>query len=177
MTLTTSFSSKPTKEVAEIMTVLAERRIPHRVAMAGDRFESGDVSIQVLHPPPDGPAGTENERSLVLLLQHAGHRILLTGDLEKAGTSMVTLLPRMQADVIQAPHHGSQGAYTPEFRAWAGGKLVIATRGDLFRNTITSQHSGTTTLDTDTAGAVTIRSHRTGLLVECFRGQTVEIVK
>ena len=177
VTLTTSFSSKPTKEVAEIMTVLAERRIPHRVAVAGDRFQSGDVSIQVLHPPPDGPAGTENERSLVLLLQHAGHRILLTGDLEKAGTSMVTLLPRMQADVIQAPHHGSQGAYTPEFRAWAGGKLVIATRGDLFRNTITSQHSGTTTLDTDTAGAVTIRSHRTGLLVECFRGQTVEIVK
>jgi competence protein ComEC len=177
VTLTPSFSTKPTREVAEIMTVLAERRIPHRVAIAGDQFQSGDVSIQVLHPPAEGPVGTENERSLVLLLQHAGHRILLTGDLEKAGTSFVTQLPRVQADVIQAPHHGSQLAYTQEFRGWASGNLVIATRGDLFRNTITSQHSGTTTLDTDSSGAITIRSHRTGLLVECFRDRSLNIVK
>ncbi len=177
VTLTPSFSTKPTNEVAEILSVLAERRIPHRTAQAGDQFHSGDVSMEVLHPPPVGPPGVENERSLVIVLKHAGHRILLTGDLEKAGTALVTQLPRVQADVIQAPHHGSQSAYTPEFRAWAGGKLVIATRGDLFRNTITELHSGTTTLDTHTAGAITIRSHRTGLLVECFREQSVTVVK
>jgi competence protein ComEC len=177
VTLTPSFATKPTKEVAEILAVLAERRIPHRVANAGDRFTSGEVEFRVLHPPADGPTGSENERSLVLLLQHSGHRLLLTGDLEKAGTGIVTQLPKVQADVIQAPHHGSQGAYTPEFRAWAEGKLVIATRGDLFRNTITEMHTGTRTLDTNSAGAITVRSHRTGLLVECFRNRTVEVVK
>ena len=35
--------------------------------------------------PLDGPAENENSRSLVLLVEHAGHTILLTGDLEGPG--------------------------------------------------------------------------------------------
>ena len=34
----------------------------------------------VLHPPQIGPDGNENSRSLVLLIRHAGHTVLLTGD-------------------------------------------------------------------------------------------------
>src|SRR5262249_29844726 len=42
-----------------------------RVVSAGDRLQCGDVTIEVLHPPPSGPAGNENARSMVLAVRHA----------------------------------------------------------------------------------------------------------
>ena len=64
-----------------------------RVARTGDRFSAGEVELEVLHPPANGPAGRENVRSLVLLVRHRGHTILLTGDLEGAGVDAVIARP------------------------------------------------------------------------------------
>ena len=41
--------------------------------------------IEVLHPPAQGVIGSDNANSIVLLIEHAGRRMLLTGDLEPPG--------------------------------------------------------------------------------------------
>lgn len=64
-----------------------------RIVKAGDPLRAGDVHLEVLHPPAAGPAGNENARSLVLEVRHAGHTLLLTGDLEGPGLEQVLALP------------------------------------------------------------------------------------
>ena len=171
VTLTPSFADKPTVEVAAALLALDRANVPRRLAVAGDRFTAGDVEIEVLHPPPVGPAGTENERSLVLRVTHGGRSILLTGDLEKAGTGFLLDQPKRPVDVLMAPHHGSRAALPSRLVEWAGPRMVVVSRGHPMGNTITDRDAGPDVplWDTDTAGAVTLRSHRTGLIAEAFR--------
>src|SRR5690606_21947362 len=71
---------------------------------AGDRLLVDDrVQIEVLHPPADGVAGSDNANSVVLLVQYGGKRILLTGDLESPGLELLMNEPRLDCDVVLAP--------------------------------------------------------------------------
>jgi competence protein ComEC len=171
VTLTPSFAEKPTREVAAALLALKRHRVPARLAAAGDRFTAGDVAIDVLHPPPTGPPGTENERSLVLLVRHAGHSILLTGDLEKAGTGYLLAQPPRKVDVLMAPHHGSRAALPRQLVRWCEPRLVVVSRGRALGNTIRAADAGPDlpVWDTDAFGAIVLRSHATGLVAEAYR--------
>ncbi len=180
VTMTPSFAEKPTAEVAAGMLAVRKRGVEVRVAVAGDRFTAGDVALDVLHPPPGNFGTVENERSLVLLVRHAGHSILLTGDLEKAGTGRVLGLPPVPADVLLAPHHGSAAAFPDALRRWATPKLVAVSRGNLYSNTVADGIGGpgVPVWDTHTFGTVTVRSHRSGLVADTFRtGESRVIVR
>lgn len=177
VSFTPSFAERPTREVDETIAVLKRAGVPMRTASAGEAFAAGEVSFEVLHPPPDGPPGVENERSLVLAVRHAGHTILLTGDLEKAGTTRVLGLPPVAADILQAPHHGSRAAFPPGLREWARPRWVIMPRGNLYSNTVSETETGVPTWDTHTHGTITVRSHPSGLTVEAFRTGRVEVVR
>ena len=50
ITLTPSFAEKPTIEVAAGLLAIRKRNIEMRTATAGDRFQAGEVSFEVLHP-------------------------------------------------------------------------------------------------------------------------------
>ncbi len=171
VTLTPSFADKPTREVAGAITAIRAAGVPTRLAFAGQTFTAGDVTLEVLHPPPTGPPGTENERSLVLLVTHAGHTILLSGDLEKAGTQALLATPPRPATVLMAPHHGSRPALPPRLVEWCRPKLVVVSRGPPLGNSVTAADvgGGVPVWDTFTSGAVTLRSHKTGLVAEAFR--------
>jgi competence protein ComEC len=177
-TLTPSFALKPTAEVAEVLLALRRHGVPTRTAAAGDRFAAGPVELEVLHPPAEPFAGTENERSLVLRLTHRGHALLLTGDLEKAGTRRLLALPPQQCDVLFAPHHGSRAALPPDLAAWASPRLVVASRGGRFGNSVADGDAGpgVPVWDTFTGGAVTLRSNPTGLTAEAFRSGERRVV-
>jgi competence protein ComEC len=109
VTCTPTFADKPTPGVRFALRILGERGIPLRVVKAGDRLTVGEVVLEVLHPPAFGPDGNENARSLVLLVRHAGHSILLTGDLEGKGLQRVLgELPPRRVEVMMVPHHGSR---------------------------------------------------------------------
>jgi competence protein ComEC len=172
VTLTPTFAEKATPAVHITLTVLHERHVPTRIVKAGDRLTAGPVNLDVLHPPAVGPEGNENARSLVLLVQHAGHCILLTGDLEGPGLERVLGLPQMPVDVLMAPHHGSRTANTPELAAWAKPKIVVsceaAPRGPA-RPPEPYSERGAHFLGTWPHGAVIIRSGREGLFVETFQ--------
>ncbi len=174
VTCTPSFTSRPTRAVTVTLDALKARNIPLRTAQAGDRFTSGSVTLDVLHPPAEGPDGPENARSLVLLLRHDSRTILLTGDLEKAGLERVLRLPAVPVDVLMAPHHGSRTANTPELAAWARPQLVVSNQGPPLRTARRNDPyslTGGTFLGTWPHGAVTIHSTERGVWIDTFRTQ------
>ncbi len=175
VTYSPSFADKSTLGVANVLGTLRDRRIPLRSVKAGDRLTLGTVSIEVLHPPARGPSGNENTRSLVLLIRHAGHSLLLTGDLEGEGLRRVLgELPPQHLDVLQAPHHGSHLTNTSELAQWARPRVVVSCQGRPSPSREVRQRYqrvGARLLDTQHYGAIAIRSHSSGLVVETFRSK------
>jgi competence protein ComEC len=178
ITSTPSFADKSTPGVRETLAAIERHGIPLRIVKAGEKLSAGTVEIDVLHPPQNGPEGKENFRSLVLVIRHAGHSIMLTGDLEGPGLTRVVDLPPPRVDVLMAPHHGSR----------AGGQSELVNRTDLALLTrpwiivscqglplsspskpIPYAISGSWYLGTWPHGAVTIRSYPGQLEVETFK--------
>jgi competence protein ComEC len=189
VTMTPTFSDKQSPGVSAVLAALERHGVAVRVVVAGDRFTAGSVTFDVLHPPPVGPEGNENARSLVLLMRHEGHTVLLTGDLEGEGQALATAKPVAPVDVMLAPHHGAKNANAPKgppekpepgvMASWARPKLVIASQ----RAGPPTDHLhagygavGATVWDTPTAGAVTVRSHATGVVAEAFRTGEVRVI-
>ena len=145
----------------------ARRRVPLRRLRAGERFELGGARFSVLLAGDHG-AGREahpNERSLVLAVDYAGRRLLLTGDAGEA-TERV-LLGRygaaLGADVLKVGHHGSRFSTTPEFLAAVAPEVaLVSVRADPRRRLPDAgvlerlRRSGARVYRTDLAGAVTV---------------------
>ena len=96
----------------------------HHTAPSGRReWRWGDLRLTVLSPPsaaeqarmPWNPK-SENDRSLVMLLQYGEVRMLLTGDIQHAAEHwLVAHRDDLRADVMQVPHHGSKTSTLPDF--------------------------------------------------------------
>lgn len=168
---TPSFAQKNIPGVAVTLAALERHGVPVRILRAGDGLAAGTVTLEVLHPPSTGPDGNENARSLVLLVRHAGHTLLLTGDLEGQGLQRVLGLPAQPVDVLMAPHHGSRAANVPALAEWARPRLVISCQGPPHwpsRGNNPYIERGVPVLGTWPHGAVTVRSRDAGLTVETF---------
>jgi competence protein ComEC len=171
VTCTPTFADKQIEGVRYVLEALREHGVPVRIVHAGDRLTAGTVELEVLHPPPKGPEGNENARSLVLLVRHERHAMLLTGDLEGPGLERVLALPSTPVEVLMAPHHGSKAANVPALAAWARPRLVVSCEGSPPGGTRGPEPytaTGAPFLGTWPHGAVTVRSHRTGLVVETY---------
>jgi competence protein ComEC len=171
ITCTPTFADKTTAGVQHTLATLQRRGIPIRIVHAGDRLGAGKVHLDVLHPPAVGPQGNENARSMVLLVRHRGHSLLLTGDLEGPGLERVLALPKVSVDVLMAPHHGSRLANKPELAAWARPRIVVSCQEPPRRPALAQEpysERGATFLATWAHGAVSFRSQRAGLIVETF---------
>jgi competence protein ComEC len=173
VTRTPTFADKDTAGVRHTVSTLERRGIPVRIVHAGQTFTAGNVEIEVLHPPeqvPESPDENENSRSLVLLVRHEGHSILLTGDLAGPGLTRFLKADFEPVDILMAPHHGSKQSNTPALDRQLRPQVVISNQGPppegaVLRTAYPNAHC----LDTWTHGAIDIRSHHTGLIVETFR--------
>jgi competence protein ComEC len=91
-----------------------------RPCRAGLSWAWDGVRFSVLHPA-EGFHGGLNDGSCVMLIEGAGGRVLLTGDIEARGErALLGSHARLPADLVVAPHHGS--------RTSSGAALVAATR-------------------------------------------------
>jgi len=108
--------------VGEVLRRIHALRIPVRPVAAGDEWPCDSLCrVRVLHPAADQDRGlakpepaADNEASLVLAIEAAGRRLLLTGDLEgKAAERFVSADPD-SCDVVVAPHHGSITSLPPD---------------------------------------------------------------
>ncbi|MCC7084672.1 MAG: ComEC/Rec2 family competence protein [Pirellulales bacterium] len=140
---------------------------------AGDRLQiDNDVSIDVLHPPQHRIAGSDNANSIVLLLEYSGKRILLTGDLESPGLEALMNEPRLDCNIVLAPHHGSSHSDPPGFAAWCLPNHVVISggRGDDSASVRQAyERRAAKVWNTAMSGAVTARVREGNLFVESFR--------
>jgi competence protein ComEC len=100
---------QPQPAVAELRAAIERSGVPLKLIAAGDRLRSATgTRLEVLHPPRKGVIGSDNANSILLLIEHAGRRLLLTGDLESPGLADVLAEEPLDCDAILAPHHGSR---------------------------------------------------------------------
>jgi competence protein ComEC len=169
---TPTFAERDMRALHEVLSKMDEREILRRVVTRGEHWDADEVSIDVLHPPVDGPEGKENVRSMVLLLRHRNLFILLTGDLEDTGLDHVLALPPHAVHVLMAPHHGSARSNTPKLAAWATPKVIVMCQARSDNTTeATRVYAATkgTVLGTWPHGAVTVRQNAERAWVETFR--------
>jgi competence protein ComEC len=102
VTTTPTFARRGNRPVEATLRALARHGVGLRVVRAGDRLAAGAVTLDVLHPPAQGPEGNENARSLVLRVRHGGHTLLLTGDLEGPGQERLLRLRPVRVDVLMS---------------------------------------------------------------------------
>jgi hypothetical protein len=91
----------------------------------------------------------------------------------------VLSLPHVNPDVLMAPHHGSKAANTDELRDWASPKLVVSCEG--IPRTLSRKNAYTRKSipywTTHEHGAITLHSHRTGLVAESYRSEERLVMK
>ncbi|TNM41202.1 DUF4131 domain-containing protein [Nocardioides albidus] len=110
----TTALADPPGGVALVRRAAAAQGVPVSLASYATTRRIGTATIQVLHPDlpeqVDGPGdgSTANDASVVVLVEVAGLRVLLTGDLEPPGQAEVAaLVGDLDIDVLKVPHHGS----------------------------------------------------------------------
>jgi competence protein ComEC len=78
-------------------------------AAYADTRQVGHATFQVLWPPPGLDPANPNDASVVLLVEVAGVRLLLTGDVEpESQAALARAWPGLAVDVLKVPHHGSR---------------------------------------------------------------------
>jgi competence protein ComEC len=171
VTFTPTFADRKTPGVEETLKKIKQHNISMRPIKSGEVLTSGDLSLRVLHPPATGPPGVENARSMVLLLSHHNHTILLTGDLADEGLSQFLSQRPVPVDILMSPHHGSKTANTADLARHTRPKVVISCQGRA-RSGVTAnvyKKAGANFLTTWEHGAVTVISRDAELVVETFR--------
>ncbi|MFH9062691.1 ComEC/Rec2 family competence protein [Streptomyces coeruleorubidus] len=124
---TTGFE-EPADQAAFVRRLAAARRVPVTRAAAGEQRRTGELSWQVVWPPPSPPPtpppGSRphllpahpapegpNDASVAMLVRSAGLRLLLLGDLEPPAQRALARSPAAEelenVDVLKVAHHGS----------------------------------------------------------------------
>ncbi|TKI07493.1 ComEC family protein [Martelella alba] len=92
------------------------RAANHRPCLRGQTWMWQGLRFEVLWPPKRVHRANNNH-SCVIKIDDGRHRVLLTGDIEaQAERALVQTLGRkLQADILQVPHHGSKTSSTRPF--------------------------------------------------------------
>lgn len=110
-----------------LVALARERGVPVRAVQAGDGWAVDPLCrIRVLHPYPEvRSAAGDNETSVVLAVETAGRRLLLTGDLEGAALDRFVARGPERCDVLVAPHHGSLSSLPPTLAVASDAAWVV----------------------------------------------------
>jgi len=143
---------------------------------AGDTVLLDDATrAVVLYPYRDTEPESENDASLVLMLQYDGHTALLTGDISgKTETRIFALVG--EVDIYKAAHHGSNSssyrlplsALTPDYSVVSVGRNSYGHPGELAMDSL--EDYSNTVLTTEEEGAVEFRINDT-IRVRTYGGQ------
>ncbi len=168
-----SMFREDSEALAALRRALDEHGVPVRTLHAGQCLKvPPPTAIEVLHPPEGYAAGGDNAHSLVLCIDHQRARILLPGDLESPGLETLLAQDPLPADVVLAPHHGSNVAAQAAFAQWARPRWVVVS-GDLQTNIAALAPayacSPDRILHTARQGAVRVTIHDQQIFVTTYR--------
>ncbi|WP_425615851.1 ComEC/Rec2 family competence protein [Anatilimnocola sp. NA78] len=168
--------------VRELKRVIDKANIPLREITSVDKLQLGDATaIEILHPTPRGVIGSDNAHSLVLLLKHAGHKVLLPGDLESPGLEDVLAELPIDCDIVMTPHHGSKRSDPRGFANWSRPEYAVISGGydvediaDINSVKLSYSQLGSAVFHTAETGSVRFNLGENRITVETFRQQPTE---
>jgi competence protein ComEC len=131
-------AADPASGAEQVRRWAAAAGVPVRVPAFGEVRRLGTVTWQVIGPVRSaravgagtgGEGSAANNASLVLLVEAAGVRMLLTGDIEPdAQTALARAVPGLQVDVLKVPHHGSR-YQDADLLTGLGARLALVSAG------------------------------------------------
>jgi competence protein ComEC len=145
---------------------------------AGERFEWGGTTIEILSPPPGHePGRNRNNDSLAFRIDYRKRSFLFTGDVEKQMEYRMVEDGRVApVDVLKVAHHGSRTSSTREFLEAAQPRWAILSHGA--GNQFGHPHpdvverlreAGATLLRTGEDGLIRLRTDGHRWLIDRFR--------
>ncbi|MGA2172762.1 MAG: DNA internalization-related competence protein ComEC/Rec2 [Sedimentisphaerales bacterium] len=141
-----------------------------RIPPDGNIPVSGDATVKALWPDKDvleNNGISDNNKSIVTMIEYAGRRILISSDIEKfAQNEILRLYPDLKADVLIAPHHGSVKTLERDFinRLQPGTIICSCDRTSYEEERVIRQSAGSGLYHTGTDGAVTVRVNKQGTI-------------
>ena len=102
-----------------------------RPCLAGNEWAWDGVHFQILHPNVTSELKGRNNHSCVLKIDSGDWTILLPGDIEQAAeAALIRANPQqLRADLVVAPHHGSNSSSTAEFVTAVDPQWVLFSTG------------------------------------------------
>jgi competence protein ComEC len=104
--------------------VIEEKNLSYHIVSRGKKLTMAEETfISLLNPSNVVPVSNipsnsrmNNNRSVVVRIQHGKHSFLFTGDIEKEGERDLVRSGRsLKTTVLKVPHHGSKGSVDPDF--------------------------------------------------------------
>ncbi|GAB5404139.1 MAG: ComEC/Rec2 family competence protein [Aureliella sp.] len=142
---TPQFLRSEDEPVVELLQEIGRRKIEIQQLSAPSAGSVGDVQWRVLHPSSRWLGQSDNADSLCLLVEYAGRRILLPGDLERNGLTGLVEMPPRFCDVLMAPHHGSSTLDPSDLLQWCRPAwTVISGNHRAMRKKVLDQYAGMT---------------------------------
>lgn len=172
--IATTGLEEPADQARFVRRLAAAGHLPVTRAVAGERQHTGDLSWEVVWPPPatGQAAGTRpvpeaeepNDASVAMLVRTAGLRLLLLGDMEPPAQRALARSPAAtrlaDVDVLKVAHHGS--AYQdPGLVHRLAPRLALISAG---RDNSYGHPAPSTVAALRDAGAVVLRTDRDGAI-------------
>jgi competence protein ComEC len=166
----------PSAVYDSLLTTARARSVPWRVVRTGDRLMVDGIAIHVLGPDSSSVARARdpNEVSVVLLVEHHGIRLLLTGDAERVEELRILgeFGDALHADVLKVGHHGSNTSSSDAFLDAVHPLVAVVSVG-------TGNHFGHPSAhvmsDFTTRGVELLRTDHDGTVVISAVGRTLRI--
>lgn len=158
--ITSQFLDFQQQGVADLCELAASRGVSIQLLQAEDelyfpRDSSQAVRARVLYPPPHLSLRSDNASSLVLALEFASRRVLLTGDLEQEGLTDLLALPTRSVDILLSPHHGGKVANVLSLYEWSSPTYAVVSSKAQVLPALAQVPRSCTLLNTATSGAIT----------------------
>jgi competence protein ComEC len=130
----------------------------------------GSATVKVLWPDKDvleNDGISDNDKSIVTMIEYAGRRILICSDIEKfAQKEILRLYPDLKADVLIAPHHGSARTLDSSFLGNIEPSVVISScsESSYKKEQVIRLQEDPNSYYTGRDGAVTVRVSEDGII-------------
>ena len=114
---------------------------------------------------------SDNDKSLVLLIQFADAKVLLCSDIEKfAQAQLLATIPDLKADVVVVPHHGSTRTSDAAFMEKLAADILIVScdRTQYERRPAAGRKNNTKLFYTARDGAITVHINKAGTIETTF---------
>jgi competence protein ComEC len=172
---------EPLGGFAQLLRELDARRVLVSEVAAGATWAMGSAAVRFLHPPAGADPPRANDASLVVMIEVAGRRVLLTGDIQAEAIEQVRcslgaaddgVMPPGHVDVVELPHHGSFSEAAASFVASLGAFVLMQSTGRArlendrwpevvgAADRLVTARDGAAFVEIDTAG---------GIVTGCFR--------